>query len=73
VAQQPGDDPGSRSPSRSLVAGNHQVRVEYRPSAPPSRFEVLWEPPDRGMAPIPSKLLSPAPDHMFRITSELVP
>ena len=66
-AQSPGSGTGEAVTGVLLDGGDHPIRVEYRSDAPPSEFEVLWAPPGQPLGPIPVELLSPAPEHMFRI------
>ena len=54
----------------ALGAGEHRLRVEYRPFGPPSQLKVLWAPAGRLPQPIPIYRLRPAPEHMFRIISD---
>ena len=48
--------------SAFLTAGAHAIRLEYFSAAPPSRIEVLWEPPGGRLEPIPIERLSPYVD-----------
>ena len=45
-----------------LTVGAHTIRLEYFSAAPPSRIEVLWEPPGGRLEPIPIERLSPYVD-----------
>ena len=60
----------ANSPSEAalyLWVGEHNMRVEYRPEAPPSEFEIMWAPPDRPFGPVPVESMTPAPEHMLRV------
>ncbi len=51
----------------TLSPGDHEIRVEYESAAPPSQFVISWAPPGRALEPVPIQLLTPLPEHMFRI------
>ena len=50
-----------------LQAGDVPIRITYLSPSPPSQFKALWAPLGRTFEPIPQELLTPAPQHMFRI------
>ncbi|MCH8206504.1 MAG: glycosyltransferase family 39 protein [Chloroflexi bacterium] len=67
IVQSPGSPGVKPEASTHLDAGRHAIRVEYESPSPPSQFGVLWGSGSRSLEPIPIELLSPAPEHMFRI------
>ena len=67
TAQSPGIPEAKNEGSVRLDPGRHAIRVEYESPSPPSEFGVFWAPPGLPLEPIPIELLSPAPEHMFRI------
>lgn len=60
---------GIRGNILPLSQGSHRIRVEYRAEGKPSKFELLWTPPEQPTIPIPPEYLSPANQHMFRFVN----
>ena len=68
-AQNPPRDGVEPEATFFLSRGKHDIKVIYYSPTRPSEFEVLWAPPDEGLAPIPIDSLLPDSDGMFRIES----
>ena len=70
TAQWPSSPEASSTVAVTLGPGDHRIRVEYESFAPPSQFAVSWAPPGQALEPVPIQVLSPLPEHMFRVLDE---
>lgn len=64
------ETPGGAEGQITLSPGSHRIRVEYITQNPPSEFDIQWSPPGEPMVPVPVELLTPDPQHMFRIVGD---
>ena len=67
VSSRPASGDAQDAGEIGLQAGDVPIRITYLSPSPPSQFKVLWAPLGRTFEPIPQELLTPAPQHMFRI------
>ena len=67
VAQEPPADGIGGDGEVALLAGSHQIKVEYSPERGPSQFEILWAGEDGRFAPIPVESLTPAAEGMMAV------
>jgi hypothetical protein len=70
VARSPELEPIDLTSRVGLSPGEHTIKLEYLSHVPPSQFSVIWTPPGGHATPIPSELLSPAPERMFRVLDD---
>ena len=69
LAQDPPSEDVGREAEKLLSTGLYLLRVEYvaESHGRSTMFQILWQPPDEGMFPIPVNSLTPVREHILQV------